>query len=101
MLGPLAQLRGEKWGQNSGKRAERGGIGAARRVAHQIGLVPKLDRQRKQRAEREIDSGCRGVAAKTAQQVVLGDTELRVFAKFFTQVLGRRIEEMRRPLGEV
>ncbi len=41
------------------------------------------------------------MAAETAQQVVLGDTELGVFAKFFAQMLGRRIEEMRRPLGEV
>src|SRR5882757_11198280 len=100
MLSPLAQLRGEERRQNSGKRPERGGIGAARRFAHQIGLVPELDRQRKQRADREIGIFFRGVATETAQQVVLGDTELRVFAKFFTQMLGRRIEEMRRSLGE-
>ena len=41
------------------------------------------------------------MAAETAQKIVLGDAELRVFAQLFTQMLGRAIEEMRRPLGKI
>ena len=55
LLGPLPQWRFEERRQDSGQRAEGGGVGAAGRLAHQIWLVAKLDRQRKQRANGEID----------------------------------------------
>jgi hypothetical protein len=41
------------------------------------------------------------VASETAQKVILGNAELRVFAKFLAQMLRRAVEEMRRPPGEV
>ncbi len=41
------------------------------------------------------------MAAKTAQEVVLGDTELRVIAKLFAEMLGGAIEEMRGPFCKV
>src|SRR5258705_6055111 len=100
-FGALPQLRGKERGEDSGKRAECGGVGTAGTVAHQIRLVPKLDRQRKQRAGCEVDVLVRSVAAETAQEVVLGDAELRVLAKFLAPMLGRAIEEMRRPFGKV
>src|SRR6266446_7622892 len=101
LLGPLPQLRGEERGEDSGKGAECGGIGTAGGVTHQIRLVPKLDRQRKQRAGCQVDVLVRSVATETAQEVILGDAELRVLAKLFAPMLGRAIEEMRRPLGKI
>src|SRR6266480_2160804 len=100
-LGPLPQLRGEERGEDSGQGTECGGVGTAGGVTHQIRLVPELHRQRKQRAGGQVDVLVRSVAAETAQQVVLGDAELRVLAKFFAPMLGRAIEEMRRPFGKV
>src|SRR5690349_24114896 len=41
------------------------------------------------------------MAPKTAQEIILGDAELRVLAKFLAQMLRRRIEKMRRALGEI
>src|SRR6202049_4365347 len=100
-FGSLPQLRGEERRENPGQGTECGGIGPARRFTHQIRLVAKLNRQRKQRAGCQVDVLVGSVAAETAQQVVLGDAELRVLAKFFAQMLGRAIEEMRRPFGKV
>src|SRR6266700_6481194 len=96
LRGALAQLRVEEGSQNACERAEGRGIGPARLLAHQIGLVPELDRQRKQRADREIDVLVRGVTAKPAQEIVLRNTELRVLAQPFAHVLRRPVEEMRR-----
>ena len=101
MLGPLPQRRGEERRQNPSQRTERGGIGAAGHLAHQIGLVAELHRQRQQRARRKVDILVRGVTAETAQEVVFGNAELRVFTKLFAQMFGRSIEEMRRPLGKI
>ena len=41
------------------------------------------------------------MAAETAQQVILGDTKLRILAELFAQMVGRAVKEMRRPLGEI
>src|SRR5882757_4042582 len=41
-FGPLPQRRLEERRQNSGERAERGGVDAAGRIAHQVRLVAKL-----------------------------------------------------------
>src|SRR5438105_12521702 len=69
-FGPLPQLRGEERGEDSGQGTECGGIGTAGGVTHQIRLVPKLDRQRKQRAGCQVNVLVRSVAAETAQEVV-------------------------------
>jgi len=69
---------------------------AAGRLAHQIGLVAELHRERKQRADaRSTSSSERD--AQSAQQVVLGNAELRILAQLLAQVLRRAVEEMRRP----
>ena len=93
--------RFEERRQDAGERAEGGGIGAAGRFAHQIGLVAELHRQRKQRANGKIDILVRRVAAEAAQQIILGDAELRVLANFLAQMLRHAVEEMRRPLGKI
>ena len=95
------QRRLEERRQDSGERAEGGGVDAARRFAHQKGLVAELDRQRKQRANGQIDILVGRVAAEAAEQVVLGDAELRVLAHLLAQVHRRAVEEMRRPLGKI
>src|SRR5207253_5962350 len=41
------------------------------------------------------------MAAEAAQEIILGDAELRVLANFLTLVLGHAVEEMRRTLGEI
>jgi len=41
------------------------------------------------------------MASKAAQEIVLGDTELRVFPELFAAVFRCAVEEMRRPLGEI
>ena len=41
------------------------------------------------------------MAAEAAEQIVLGDAELRVLAQLLALVLGRAVEEMRRALGEI
>ena len=87
--------------QNSGERAEGGGVHAARRLAHQERLVAKLDRQRKQRADGEICVLLRRMAAEAAEQVILGHPELGVLAHLFAQMCRRAVEEMRRSLGEI
>jgi len=89
LFGTLPQLRHEERRQDPGQRTEGGGIGTAGGVTHQIRLVAKLDRQRKQRAGCQVDVLVRRVAAETAQEIVLGDAELRVLAKFFAAMLGR------------
>src|SRR5260221_8322471 len=49
-FGTLPQLRGEERREDSSPGAERGGIGAAGGVAHQIRRVPPRGRKSKQRA---------------------------------------------------
>jgi len=60
-----------------------------------------LHRQREDRAKRELDVVIGRVPAEAAEQIVLGDTELRVFAQLLAAIVRRAIEEMRRPLGEI
>ena len=86
--------------QNSGERAEGGGA-IRMAFAHQKRPVAKLDRQRKQRANGEIDVFFRRVAAEAAEQIVLGHPKLGVLTNFFAQMVRGRVEEMRRPLGKI
>lgn len=91
----------QEWRQDSGKRAECRGVGAAGRIAHQIGLVTELHRECEQRTHREIDILLGRVATKPAQEIVLRDAELGVLAHLVAHVIGRAVEEMRRPFGEI
>ena len=100
-LHPLAQRRIEEGRQNAGQRAKGSGIGAARRVAHQVRFVAELHREREQRADRQVHVIVRRMAAKPADQVVFGDAELGILAQLFAHVLGRAVEEMRRSLGKI
>ena len=84
----------EEWCQDSGECAEGGGVHAARRFAHHECLVAKLHRQRKQRANGEIDVLIGRVAAEAAEQVILGDPELGVLAHLLAQMQRRAVEEM-------
>ena len=69
-------------------------------IAHQIGLVPKLNRQRKQRAQREVDILVRRVTAEAAQQIILGDPELRVLASFSRRCSGAPSKKCAGPLAK-
>ena len=62
-------------------------------------LVAKLHRQRKQRAHGEIDVlfGC--VAAEAAEQVILGNAELRVLAHLLAQMRRARRRNATGPLA--
>ena len=84
LFGPLAQFGIKERRQDSGQRAEGGGIGAAGCFTHQIRLVAKLHRQRKQGADGEVDVLLRSMPAKTAQEIILGNTELGVLAQLVT-----------------
>ena len=100
-LGLVAQFRIEERRQDSGEHAERGGVGAAGLVAHQIGLVAKLHRQREQRADREIDVIVRRMTAEAAQQIILGDPKLRVLAQLFAACSGAPSKKCVGPLAKL
>src|SRR5260370_18946293 len=70
-FGTLPQLRGEERGEDPSQGSERGGIGTAGGVTHQIPLVPTLPPQRKQPAgpEGQVLLPCR--AARTPLGVVV------------------------------